>query len=163
MLHDNKKKTIYYDNALIKVYNIPIFYMPKLSHPDPTVERRSGFLPATLINTKNLGSGLTVPYYLNLNKDKDFTFTNKLFVNENPLFMGEYRQAFANSNLILDMGYTEGYKNTTSKKISGDKSHFFTKFTKNFVNNENSETNLSIQTQSVSNDKYLELYKIESI
>ena len=76
--------------------------------------------------------------------------------------MGEYRQAFANSNLILDMGYTEGYKNTTSKKISGDKSHFFTKFTKNFVNNENSETNLSIQTQSVSNDKYLELYKIES-
>ena len=125
MLHDNKKKTIYYDNALIKVYNIPIFYMPKLSHPDPTVERRSGFLPATLINTKNLGSGLTVPYYLNLNKDKDFTFTNKLFVNENPLFMGEYRQAFANSNLILDMGYTEGYKNTTSKKISGDKSHFY--------------------------------------
>ena len=162
MLHDNKKKTIYYDNALIKVYNIPIFYMPKLSHPDPTVERRSGFLPATLINTKNLGSGLTVPYYLNLNKDKDFTFTNKLFVNENPLFMGEYRQAFANSNLILDMGYTEGYKNTTSKKTSGDKSHFFTKFTKNFVNNENSETNLSIQTQSVSNDKYLELYKIKS-
>ena len=76
--------------------------------------------------------------------------------------MGEYRQAFANSNLILDMGYTEGYKNTTSKKISGDKSHFFTRFTKNFTNNENSETNFSIQTQSVSNDKYLELYKIKS-
>ena len=47
MLHDNKKKTIYYDNALIKIYNIPIFYIPKLSHPDPTVDRRSGFLPAT--------------------------------------------------------------------------------------------------------------------
>ena len=56
MLHDNKKKTIYYDNALIKVYNVPIFYLPKLAHPDPSVKRRSGFLPATLINTKNLGS-----------------------------------------------------------------------------------------------------------
>ena len=44
ILHDNKK-TIYYDNALIKVYNIPIFYFPKFSHPDPTVKRRSGFLP----------------------------------------------------------------------------------------------------------------------
>ena len=74
-----------------------------------------GFLPATTINTKNLGSGLTVPCYLNLNKDKDFTFTNQLFVNENPLFMGEYRQAFANSNLILD-GYTEGYKTLHQKK-----------------------------------------------
>ena len=38
MLHDNIKKTIYYDNALIKVYDIPIFYIPKLSHPDPTVK-----------------------------------------------------------------------------------------------------------------------------
>jgi LPS-assembly protein len=162
MLHDNKKKTIYYDNALIKVYNIPIFYIPKLSHPDPTVKRRSGFLPPTLNNTKNLGSGITVPYYLALNKDKDFTFTNKLFADENPLFMGEYRQAFSNSDIIINMGYTEGYKNTTSKKVSGDKSHLFTKFTKNFIGDKNSETNLSIQTQSVSNDKYLELYKIES-
>ena len=45
MRHDNKKKTIYYDNALIKVYDIPIFYFPKLSHPDPSVDRRSGILP----------------------------------------------------------------------------------------------------------------------
>ena len=30
MLHDNKKKTIYYDHAIIKVYNIPIFYFPKI-------------------------------------------------------------------------------------------------------------------------------------
>ena len=37
MSHDKIKKTIYYDNAIIKVYDIPIFYFPKLSHPDPTV------------------------------------------------------------------------------------------------------------------------------
>ena len=43
MLHDSKKKTIFYDNALIKVYNIPVFYSPKLSS-DPSVKRRSGFL-----------------------------------------------------------------------------------------------------------------------
>ena len=43
MRHDKIKKTIYYDNAVIRVYNIPIFYFPKLAHPDPTVDRRSGF------------------------------------------------------------------------------------------------------------------------
>ena len=53
MRHDNKKKTIYYDNALIKVYDIPIFYFPKLSHPDPSVDRRSGFLPPSFSDTKN--------------------------------------------------------------------------------------------------------------
>ena len=31
MTHDNKSKTIYYDKAVIKVYDIPIFYLPKLS------------------------------------------------------------------------------------------------------------------------------------
>ena len=38
MLHDNIK-TIYYDNALVKIYDIPVFYFPRLSHPDPTVDR----------------------------------------------------------------------------------------------------------------------------
>ena len=33
MMHDRKKKTIYYENAVVKVYDIPIFYTPKLSHP----------------------------------------------------------------------------------------------------------------------------------
>ena len=78
MLHDSKKKTIYYDNAVIKVYNIPIFYFPKLSHPDPSVDRRSGFLTPSFSDTKNLGSGLSIPYFWAINKDKDLTFTNKL-------------------------------------------------------------------------------------
>ena len=50
------------------------------------------------------------------------------------LFSGEYRQAFENSNLILDFGYTEGYKKTTVKKKSGKKYHFFSQFVKNFQN-----------------------------
>ena len=52
MLHDNKKKTIFYDNAVVKVYDIPIFYIPRLSHPDPSVERRSGFLPPSFSDSK---------------------------------------------------------------------------------------------------------------
>ena len=116
MRHDKKNKTIYYDNAVIKVYDIPIFYTPKLSHPDPTVARRSGFLPPTFSDSKNLGSGFKIPYFWALDDDKDLTFSTKLFVSENPLFLGEYRQAFKNSNLIFDFGYTEGYKKTSKNK-----------------------------------------------
>ena len=94
MTHDNKTKTIYYDNAIIKVYNIPIFYFPYLSHPDPTVKRRSGLLPPSFSDTKNLGSSITIPYFWAINDDKNFTATSRLFVDENPLIMGEYHQAF---------------------------------------------------------------------
>ena len=125
MLHDNKKKTIYYDNAIIKVYDIPIFYLPKLSHPDPTVDRRSGFLPPSFSDSKNLGSGISIPYFLDLGIDKNFTFTNKFYVSENPLFLGEYHQAFKNSYLLTDFGYTKGYKKTSNSKKAGEKSHFF--------------------------------------
>ena len=38
MKHDREKKTIFYNNVVIKVYDIPIFYTPYLSHPDPSVE-----------------------------------------------------------------------------------------------------------------------------
>ncbi len=162
MKHDNIKKTIYYDNAVIKVYNIPIFYFPKLAHPDPTVKRRSGLLVPTYLDTKNLGSGISLPYFWAISNDRDFTFKSKLFASENPLHLGEYRQAFKNSNLIFDFGYTEGYKKTTSTKKSGDKSHFFGKFTNSFISGKNNENNLEISLQEVSNRKYLKLYRVES-
>ena len=162
MLHDNKKKTIYYDDAVVKIYDIPIFYFPKLSHPDPSVDRRSGFLPPSFSDSKNLGSGLSLPYFWAINKDKDLTFTNKLFVSEHPLFLSEYRQAFEQSNLIFDLGYTKGYHNISASKKSGDKSHFFSKFVKNFNGKNNSENSFSVKTQQVSNNKYLKLYRIKS-
>ena len=49
------------------------------------------------------------------------------------LIIGEYNQALkGDASFLTDFGYTEGYKKTTDIKKSGDKSHFFSKFTKNF-------------------------------
>ena len=162
MTHDNKTKTIYYDNAIVKVYNIPIFYFPYLSHPDPTVKRRSGLLPPAFSDTKNLGSSITIPYFWAISDDKNFTATSRLFVDENPLIMGEYHQAFLKSNFLADFGFTEGYKKTSKTKKAGDKSHFFSKFVKNFKGNDGSDNTLNILAQHVSDDKYLKLYKIKS-
>ena len=39
-----------------------------------------------------------------------------MYASENPLFLGEYHQAFSNSNLLADFGYTAGYKKTSSTK-----------------------------------------------
>ena len=162
MLHDSQKKTIYYDNAVVKIFDLPIFYLPKLSHPDPSVKRRSGFLVPSISDSKNLGYGVSIPYFFDLGKDKNFTFANKFFVDENPLFTGEYHQAFRNSNLIADFGFTEGYNNTSATKTEGAKSHFFSKFIKNFKGKNESDNTLSLSLQTVSNDKYLKLYKLKS-
>ena len=162
MTHDNKKKTIYYDDAVVKIYDIPIFYFPYLSHPDPSVKRRSGLMPPTLSDSKNLGAGVALPYFWAVDVDKNFTITSKLFVDENPLFLAEYHQAFKDSNLLTDFGYTEGYKKTSKTKKAGSKSHFFSKFIKNFKGETGSDNSLSVIGQNVSDDQYLKLYKIAS-
>ena len=161
MTHDKKKKTIYYDNAVIKFYDLPILYLPKLSHPDPTVDRRSGFLPPSFSESKNLGAGFGIPYFWAISKDKDFTLSNKFFASGSPLFLGEYRQVFESSNLIFDFGFTEGDKKTSATKAE-NKSHYFSKFVKNFNTTDDSESILEIQFQEVSNDKYFGLYKVKT-
>ena len=160
--HSNKKKTVYYDNAVVKVYNIPILYIPKLSHPDPSVERRSGFLPPLLTNTKNLGSGISIPYFFDVSNDKNFTLSTRIFSKEHPLFIGDYHQAFKDSSLLTNFGYTQGYKKSSTTKKTGEKSHFFAKYVKNFSFTRNSKNTLNLTLQDVSNDKYLKLYKIKS-
>ena len=162
MTHEKKNKTIYYNNAVIKIYDFPIFYLPYLSHPDPTVSRRSGFLPPSFSDSKNLGANLSIPYFWAINEDKNFTISNNLFYDQHPLFIGEYNQAFKNSNFLTDFGFTEGYKKTSKKKKAGDKSHFFTKFSKNFKGKFNSDNSFNFVSQYVSNNKYLKLYKIKS-
>ena len=73
MKHDKKiKQSIMI--MLFKVYDLPIFYLPKLSHPDPTVDSRSGFLPPIFGNSKNLGQVLAFLIIGRSISDKDLTF-----------------------------------------------------------------------------------------
>ena len=94
--------------------------------------------------------------------DKNFTLTSNFYLSENPLFMGSYHQAFKNSFLMTDFGYTPGYKKTSLKKKAGEKSHFFSKYEKSFITKNDAENNLKINIQEVSNDKYLKLYNKKS-
>ena len=160
--HSSSKKTIYYSNAVLKVYDFPIFYFPKFSHPDPTVDRRSGFLVPTLLNSSNLGTGLSIPYYVNLSKDRDLTLTSELYSKENPLLLAEYRQAFKNSFLHIDAGHTEGYKKVTKKKTDGARNHLFVKYTSGIFKNDEQRGFFELNLQQVSNETYFKVYDIET-
>jgi len=159
--HDLAKKTIYYDNVVLKVYDFPIFFFPKFSHPDPTVKRRSGLLAPALSNNTTLGSGFAVPYFWNIAKDRDLTFTPKFYLQENPLFLAEYRQDFINSFLLVDAGYTQGYKKKDNKKSGGGRAHFFSNYNMSLINEEEKKSNLEINVENVSNDTYLKVYDVK--
>ena len=77
--HDKIKQNVIYENALLKLYGVPVFYFPKFFHPDPTVKRRTGFLQPQLNNSKILGSSLYLPYFKVLSKNRDYTFKPTIF------------------------------------------------------------------------------------
>ena len=160
--HDLAKKTIFYENVVLKIYDFPIFYSPKFSHPDPTVDRRSGLLAPALTNSSTLGSGFSLPYFLNLANDRDLTLTPKIYLNENPLLLGEYRQDFKNSFLFIDAGYTPGYKKKSNTKTDGSRLHFFSKFNMSLIEEDDKNSNLEINLQKATNDTYFKIYDLET-
>jgi len=160
--HDKIKKTIYYNRATLKIYDIPIFYFPRFFHPDPTVKRQSGFLLPIFTKSKSLGSGFTVPYYWAINHDKDLTFTPKIYTGENVLFLNEYRQAFRNGFLTLDTSYTEGYKNTSATKTKGSRNHIFAELDFDLSQDQPYKSNLSFKVQKTSNDTYFRIHNINT-
>ena len=160
--HDKIKKTIYYEHATLKVYDIPIFYFPRFFHPDPTVKRQSGFLPPLLTNSTSVGTGFALPYYWAISNDRDLTFTPKIYTKENILILNEYRQAFKNGFLILDTSYTEGYKNISSTKTAGSRNHIFGNLDFNLAKNEDYQSNLSFKVQRTNNNTYFRKHNINT-
>ena len=148
--HDKIKKTFNYKNSWLKIFGKEIFYFPFFSHPDPSVKRKSGFLPATYGSSNNYGSWINIPYYRAIDIDKDFTFKPRLYLDDKFILQSEYRQAFENSNLIADLSYNNDGKNTNS--------HFFTKS----IGSTKQGADYEFNFQSVSNDEYLKLHNLSS-
>ena len=152
--HDKSKKTIYYKNAWLEIYDKPVIYFPKFFHPDPTVKRQSGFLMPKFESSSSLGDSISLPYFKVISDSKDFTFTPKIFNESEGLFQNEYRQENKNSSHITDFSVKKG-KNES-------KSHFFSNTLANLELSyfENSELEINIETTS--NENYLKSHKIKS-
>jgi len=159
--HDKIKKIIYYKNAWLKIYDVPVLYFPKFFHPDPTVKRQSGFLTPQIGDSEILGSSAYIPYFYVISNDKDLTFKPRIFGDNKFSIQSEYRQVTKNSKNIFDFSLTSGHKSSTSDS-KDNRTHFFSnsKIDLNFDNFDYS--NLEIQLQKTSNDTYLKLFKLES-
>ncbi len=147
--HKKNKKIIEYKHAWLEIYEKPVIYFPYFYHPDPTVKRQSGFLAPSIINSSKNGMTLNVPYYKVISEDKDLTFSPQIFLDKNIILQTEYRQAFKNSNAIMDLGLAKDEDET--------KAHFFSN-----LKGSKDNTNFEINLQKVSNDKFLKINKMKS-
>ncbi len=159
--HDIKNKKIKHSNATLALKNLPIFYLPYLEHPDPTIRRKSGLLPPSFASISNLGRTIKTPLFWAIGDDKDLTFSPIFYFDENHLYTAQYRQQFKKSYLILETGFTEGYKRISEidGRTSGSRNHMFIKF-QNFSDILFGNTIFDFQVQRSSQENYLKINRI---
>ncbi len=153
--HNKKKKIINYENALLKVYDIPVMYFPKFFHPDPTVKRQSGFLIPTIKNSTNSSNFLNTPYFFAIAENKDATFSPRFYAEDKIMIQTEYRQANKDSYHITDFSYF-------NEKGNNSKNHIFYEYDKTFDGKIFRSNQVNLKFQQTNNDTYLRSDKIDN-
>jgi LPS-assembly protein len=101
IIHDDREKMIYFENATVDFFGLPMAYFPFLSTPDSTVKRKSGFLFPTISSTTAYGVGLETPYYFNLAPDYDLTLYPRYMTKQGPLLEAEWNQRLLNGSYSI--------------------------------------------------------------
>ncbi|MBF0560881.1 MAG: LPS-assembly protein LptD [Alphaproteobacteria bacterium] len=148
IIHDEPAQQIEYHDAKIEAMGVPVFYTPYLSHPDPTVTRRSGLLTPTWGASSTVGAFVRTPYFVDLGPSTDLTFTPTTTTNQGMVFGGGYGQRFTTGEVKLDGSVTRNNKDNVYSHIFG---------LSQFDLDDTWRTGL--QVQRVSNDTYLQRYK----
>ncbi len=100
VVHDKKEQQLEYFDAWLEFLGAPVFYTPYFWHPDPTVKRKSGFLTPSTGGSTSLGTTVTTPYFYAISPSKDLTITPTITTKERLIMEGEYRERFANGDLV---------------------------------------------------------------
>ncbi len=90
--HDAKNKNVYYDHAFLELKGVPVFYTPFLSHPDPTVKRRSGFLIPNIASSSYLGAAVQPKYFWNISDHEDLLLDPIFSTDKGLIFSGKYNK-----------------------------------------------------------------------
>ncbi len=102
VVHDAEKRRLYYKDAFLELFGVPILYLPYLSHPDPTVERASGFLAPEIAQRRETGVALSLPYYFAISPSMDATLTPILTTKEGLVLAGQFRRRLAIGQIQFD-------------------------------------------------------------
>ncbi|SHH14623.1 LPS-assembly protein [Bradyrhizobium erythrophlei] len=96
IIHDQNEKMLYFENAQLEFFGVPMAYMPYFSTPDPTVKRKTGFLMPGFSSDTTYGYGVETPFYWAIAPDYDATFSPRFTTRQGVLMQAEFRQRLLN-------------------------------------------------------------------
>lgn len=99
--HNEKTQNVHYNDAVLKFKGIPAMYTPFLSHPDPTVKRRSGLLMPTGGSSNFLGAYIQPRYFWAVNDQTNVIFSPIFSDKHDPIWGGTYKKYFYSADTTI--------------------------------------------------------------
>ncbi|MBO6853186.1 MAG: LPS-assembly protein LptD [Marivivens sp.] len=148
--HDADRAQLYFEDARLLVRGVPIFWLPRMRMPDPTVRRSTGFLVPEIRTSDLLGFGYRFPYFVAMGNSRDLLITPYLSPVTKTL-EARYRQAFLRGEIEIDAAVS-----TDEIRPGPPRAYFFGKGRFDIL----ADTELRFDTEIVSDKAYLLEYGI---
>jgi LPS-assembly protein len=81
---------------------VPVFWLPKFSHTDGSVERATGFLTPSFAASKDIGVAVEVPYYIALDPSYDLTLLPLITTRQGVMPRAVWRQRTKTGQYSVD-------------------------------------------------------------
>lgn len=106
VVQDEGLRAVLYRNAVFKVKGVPVLFLPVFAHPDPTVERASGFLVPEIGFDRERGLSWEQPYLIVVSPSEDWLISPQFNTEVEPLLNLQWRRRFADGTVVARGGYT---------------------------------------------------------
>ena len=155
---DRERRVVRFYHAFFEIKGVPVFYLPFVQGPDPSVERQSGFLTPVIGASSRLGFNLELPYYLAISNHQDATFYPKYTSDDGVLWQGEYRRVDVSGRHIIQAGIIDFNETdpTEPTDIDSVRWHVFARGARRFGDH----WEAGYDVERVSDDTYLRRYGV---
>ena len=152
IFQDSETKTLHYDHATIHLFNVPVLYLPYFSHPDPSVNKKSGLLMPTVETDSKLGDTFSIPIFYNIQSNQDITLTPTIQSKSNNFYSLNYRMLNSFGSLDLNASTDDNDDN------KGTRNHIFLDTS---IINPYGDLDVFLKTSN--NDTYMRKNKINNL
>jgi LPS-assembly protein len=106
VVQDRAKHIVYYRNAVITMFGVPVFYAPVFWHADPSAPRQSGLLAPKIAASRRRGLSYEQPYLHVISPSQDVVISPQLNTKVNPFLNTAWRKRFETGQVNARAGYT---------------------------------------------------------
>lgn len=161
VIHDKENATIAYNDVRFEAWGVPVLYAPYFSHPDGSINQKSGLLTPEIGFGSDYGFNFMMPYYWAASPSMDATIGVRAFTKSAPQVNLELRKRYKDASLIAQTSatYSDRTDSVNGVEILRDK-EFRGHLDAHALWNLNKNWRAGADINLASDEQYLEQYDI---